>query len=154
MEEIIAEFQRRLDEQTNKEEPLHLFLRDNPILLAPDHIKCLFKPKFGEKYVPDFILVQVADYDEKCTLIEIEHAEHKLFTKNGDPTAELNHAMTQIDDWRDWLKLNAGYGKANLVLKILNTDGIAMLISGINPKFNSKLQSNLNSLTLNSNHKL
>ena len=152
MEELIAEFQQRLHEQTNRERPLHLFLRDNPILLAPDHIKCLYQPKFGEKYIPDFILVQASDYGDKCTLIEIERADHKLFTKNGDQTAELNHAMTQIDEWRSWLGLNARYGQDNLNLKNLHSECQAMVIIGRKSQLNQTTKKKFERLTLKSHH--
>jgi hypothetical protein len=42
-------------------------------------------------------------------VVEIESPKAKMFTKAGDPSATLNHAIRQVQDWRVWLKRNQDY---------------------------------------------
>jgi hypothetical protein len=47
-------------------------------------------------------------------LVELERPRHRLFTKAGDPSSELTHALRQIADWRSWLQNNLHFARTLL----------------------------------------
>jgi hypothetical protein len=42
-------------------------------------------------------------YGLRYTLIELETPHSLVYTKAGDPSARLSHAVQQVDDWRQWI---------------------------------------------------
>lgn len=64
-----------------------------------------------------------------------------MFTKNGDPTARLTHAIRQIEDWRDWLTRNASYAVRDLGLPDIRPDLPGLVLIGrrasVDPATNS-----------------
>lgn len=42
-------------------------------------------------------------------MIEIERADKKMFTANGDPSAVVTHAVRQVQDWKQWVSANRQY---------------------------------------------
>ena len=42
-------------------------------------------------------------------LIEIEHPRFPLFTKSGNPSAKLSHALRQVLNWKSWFQENSPY---------------------------------------------
>jgi hypothetical protein len=67
--------------------------------------------RLGDEYRADFVLLgnspNIIGID--VVLVELESPKCKLFTKTGDPTKELSHAMRQIRDWRAWIRNNRRY---------------------------------------------
>ena len=49
------------------------------------------------------------DPSPSVAFIEIERADIPLFTKSGDPSAQLTHAIRQVQDWKNWVKKNRSY---------------------------------------------
>src|SRR5206468_2737614 len=47
-------------------------------------------------------------------LVELERPRHRLFTKAGDPSSELTHALRQIADWRSWVQNNLHFARTLL----------------------------------------
>jgi len=41
--------------------------------------------------------------------IELKDFKSKLYSKNGLPTKSLQKAKKQIDDWREWIRINEPY---------------------------------------------
>lgn len=78
-----------------REEPAHQFLKAHPELISPTHDAMWSKHKFGS-HVSDFVFREPPD---DYVLVEIEAPHRKLFRKDGQPRAELTHAINQIDDW-------------------------------------------------------
>jgi len=134
---IVRRFEEKLKNEGRTEKPLHLFLKENPVLLSPFYIRCESEPRFGTAYRPDFLLVLPGD---QPLLVEIEHAEHRLFTKAGDATKELNHAEEQVTDWRRWLRQNAAQAQADFNLATLNLDANAIIIIGRRASLTSEHQ--------------
>jgi len=130
LNEIISKFRLLLNDEISTEHDIQAFLKQHPILLMPDYLKCLPHPQFGSEYVPDFILVGGSNSGEYCLLVEIEDSSHKLFNKNGDPSAALKHAEKQIRDWRAWLRDNAGYAQRSLSVNNLHSNSPAQIIIG------------------------
>jgi hypothetical protein len=61
------------------------------------------KPQFGGKYEPDFLIGERASYGLEWTLVELEAPGRSMFTKKGEVSQWLNHAIRQVNDWRSWL---------------------------------------------------
>lgn len=59
--------------------------------------------------MPDFLLAEKASGGLTWYAVELERPQAKMFKKNGDPSADLTHALRQISDWRDWLSHNRDY---------------------------------------------
>jgi hypothetical protein len=70
-----------------------------------------FKPKqrLGSEYEADFLIAQQGSGGLIWYAVELERPQAMLFTKKGDPSAALTHALRQISDWREWLSQNRGY---------------------------------------------
>ena len=53
----------------------------------------------------DFV---IREADGSYVLIELESPKQRLFTRSGDFTAIVNHAMRQVEDWQEWIEENVG----------------------------------------------
>lgn len=97
---LLSEYKKLLDSEPKDEETLQKFLKNNPHILSPTHTKMWPKLKLGDK-ITDFVFQEASgDY----LLVEIEPLNHRLFLKNGDTSAKLNHAQNQIVDWKRYIE--------------------------------------------------
>ncbi len=67
------------------------------------------KKRLGTEHETDFLIAQQASDGFVWYAVELERPQAKMFNKNGDPSAALNHALRQVNDWRDWLSRNLDY---------------------------------------------
>lgn len=89
---MLTEFESLL---AGAEEPVHQFLKKNPILLFPTYDRIWSKVPFGQ-HVSDFVVREVpGDY----ILVEIEAPHRELFRQDGHPRHQFTHAIDQINDW-------------------------------------------------------
>ena len=93
------------------ERPLQRFLEDNPSILvqplAANHRGWVLpQKKLGDQFVADFLACGLTSLGHEWLAIELENPHAPLFTKAGNPSAELTHAIRQIHDWRDFLSNN------------------------------------------------
>jgi hypothetical protein len=65
--------------------------------------------RLGAEYVPDFIIGERHSGGRYWTAVELEGPQRAMFTKAGDPSRYLWHAIRQIVDWRVWLEHNRDY---------------------------------------------
>jgi len=89
------------------ERRIHRFLYQHAKLLLPSYNRCFFEHllSFGHEHrIADFILER--DPAFPALLIELESPSAKLFRKNGEPTAEANHACNQIAEWVMFIEKN------------------------------------------------
>lgn len=82
--------------------------------------------KLGADYVPDFLIAERLSFGFRWQAVELESPRNRMFTKRGDPSQHLVHAIRQIQDWRVWLKHNADYASRSR-----NRDGLGLF--EINP---------------------
>lgn len=61
---------------------------------------------FGNNYRCDFAWLNDNSDGPEWVLVEIEKPKLKLFKKNKEPRAELNHAIEQIKSWDRYFKEN------------------------------------------------
>lgn len=96
------------------ERPLQKHLEAHPLLLAQcvrgGHGRWVLPQKqLGSEFVTDFMVGERSSIGFEWLVVELERPRARLFTKTGDPTAQLNHAIRQITDWRAWLQANQNY---------------------------------------------
>lgn len=107
---LVEEFEDLL-RQMPREEELQSFLREHPVLLAPTALRVLPKHKLGSEHITDFVVHEAGD---DHVLVEIERADHKLYTRQGNPSRQLTHALQQVEDWRRWVLNNVAYARNDL----------------------------------------
>ncbi|MEC4054568.1 Shedu anti-phage system protein SduA domain-containing protein [Myroides odoratimimus] len=61
---------------------------------------------FGSKLRCDFAWLNDNSDGPEWVLLEIEKPKMKLFTKKGEPSAELNHAIEQVKTWQRYFEEN------------------------------------------------
>ncbi len=112
--ETLEEF-RALIRQQPTEHKVQAFLESQPWYLlhaamdgfytgATSTRSTLFpKFKLGNEYETDFLFCNGSSLGLSCTFIELERPDVSLFTRRGDPTKHLAHAIRQIVNWNAWL---------------------------------------------------
>lgn len=94
------------------EEVVHQFLVEHPALLPlwfPWQNVVFSKLPLGNQHISDFSFARQNTPGVTWHLIEIERPEYRLFTKSGNPTAKLTHALRQAHDWMTWFIENRDY---------------------------------------------
>lgn len=112
-EEVDA-FKSLLKEAT-KEEEIQQFFKKHPVLLLDSIIGnrgciCIPKQKLN-KQVTDFLIAWGDSMGFWWLGVELENPRAQMFTKRGDQTKELTHAIGQIQDWRIWLSQNSDFAR-------------------------------------------
>jgi hypothetical protein len=97
-----------------KEEELQSFLTLNPVWFALQlgggHGRWVIpKQRLGSEHVTDFMIAEKSSIGFEWYAVELESPTAMMFTKAGNPTQALTHAIRQIQDWRSWLRLNQNY---------------------------------------------
>jgi hypothetical protein len=111
--EQLNDFFRALEHAKN-ESAMQRYLEANPFLLI-QHLGggagrwVIPQKRLGAEHVPDFVVGERHSFGFEWQVVEIESPSAKMFTKSGDPSKVLNHAIRQITDWRSWLKRNQDY---------------------------------------------
>lgn len=105
--EDVASLQELLDSDPD-EAPMHRFLEDNPkfliqVLTGGHGRYFISKPRLGSQYVPDFLIGDQTSMGIEWYAVEIESPRKKVYRKDGNFRSELNQAINQIKDWRNWL---------------------------------------------------
>lgn len=145
LKSTIASFKLLLDSKP-PEEHIQQFLTDNAVLISPAAIRVLPKLQLGKEYATDFVVEMTpAEY----ILVEIERADLKLFTKQGDPSGPLKHAHRQVLDWLDWIREYTGYARASMPGI---TDPECWVVIGRRPEMNSRDIRLLNRMNQDSHH--
>ncbi len=86
--------------------------------------------KLGSEHVTDFMIADKHSFGREWFAVELESPKAKMFTRAGNPTKELTHAIRQIQDWRSWLTKNADYASRGQDQKGLGLEGIHPELSG------------------------
>ena len=64
---------------------------------------------FGGKLVADFMCLDWPSNWPHWVAVELESPSKKVMTKSGRRSADLEHALQQIRDWRDFVKKNLDF---------------------------------------------
>lgn len=109
-EAIVNEF-RSLIETADREAPLQEFLARTPALLSLEAANPWPQFRLGDDYITDFVLELG---NEEYVLVEIEAASRQLYTRGGNPSSDLTHAIQQVEDWRQWIESASPYIQTKL----------------------------------------
>ncbi len=104
---IFTTFDRIIKRKSFLEGRVHRFINSNSKFLLPPHKNCYFKHQLylnDERREADFILERERAFPSM--LIELENPSAKMFKKNGEWTAEANHARNQITEWVRFINEN------------------------------------------------
>ncbi len=118
------------------EAEVHRFLEVDPRfliqVLATGHGRYqISKPRFGAEFIPDFLVAEMSSIGIEWHLVEIESPGSPVHRKDGLPTQQLNHAIGQIRDWRNWLMSNRDYARRSKEEGGLGLVGIDAKASGL-----------------------
>lgn len=103
-------------ENAKNEHDWQKFFEGIPILLLQHmnggHGRWVIPQKeLGSEYRTDFVIGEEDSDGFHWQAVELESHNAKCFTKNGDYTKELTHAVKQIQDWRSWIRDNIQYAR-------------------------------------------
>lgn len=111
----VRRFRKLLDEQV-EERVIHDFLAShsyffNGILRLYGRSPLYSKVKLGNDHEVDFAWFDTGSYGAEWRLVEIESPKRPMFTKAGEPSGWLNHALQQVRDWNAWVHENVDYAR-------------------------------------------
>lgn len=112
-EDDATQLSDRLHSATS-ERDIQKYLEQHPMTLI-QHLRgghgryVIPQKRLGAEHVTDFVIGHRHSGGCEWEAVEIESPKAKLFTKAGNPTKELTHAIRQIQDWRAWLQRNQNY---------------------------------------------
>jgi hypothetical protein len=97
LQDLSVRFQALLDDNSDDEEEIQKFFEKNLILFHRfDPEKIFFKTPILSKYKTDFTILTKS---KQLILIEIEKPSTLLMRKEGDPSADFEHAVSQVQNW-------------------------------------------------------
>jgi hypothetical protein len=108
---ILKQFEDLLAAGPAREEELHKFLVEHPVLLDPFVTELRSKHELGDDFITDFVIRRMND---EYVAVEIENSTDKLFNKDGSLTADLMKAIGQVRDFQAWLGDNIAYAQTKL----------------------------------------
>jgi len=124
--QLLKQYKELLDSNPDCEETLQIFLHENSALLCPAKTKIWPKLALGAQKT-DFVFQELTgDY----LLVELERSTLPLFLKNGDPSSELNHARSQIIDWKRYLEDNLSTVQRELGLSGISSNPKGLIVIG------------------------
>lgn len=131
----LARFKRCLS-SARSEAPLQRLFAREPLLLVQHlgggHGRWVVPQKrLGAEFVPDFVVGEKSSIGYEWQLVELESPTAPLFTRAGDPSKHLTHALRQIDDWRAWLERNRDYATRPLDKAGLGLTDISSAAEGV-----------------------
>jgi hypothetical protein len=106
LHEIVDAFERLLaNPDVHEKRDVHAFVAEHEFLLAPnpDAVMSEVALGLGTQYRMDFV---IRGPNATYQLVELENPRHRITTAAGDFTAEVNHALCQVEDWQEWIEDN------------------------------------------------
>jgi hypothetical protein len=138
VEELISILNDARDER-----PIQALLAANPLilraLLPPSRcFWCFDRPKFGNQYIPDFLICCQDSTGHNWTVVELESPVKTALNARGRMSSGLTEAIGQIHDWRIWLRKNIAYAHAELGFKDICAECSCIIIIGRRAQLNHK----------------
>ncbi|MGA7925251.1 MAG: Shedu anti-phage system protein SduA domain-containing protein [Candidatus Sulfotelmatobacter sp.] len=103
---VLTQFESLIDQTgVHEKRDIHPFMKGHQFLpfASPDLVLSEVPIGMGTKYRIDFL---VQKPDSTYLLVEIENPQARLFIKSGDFSADVNHAIRQVEDWQEWIEAN------------------------------------------------
>ncbi|HEY5258242.1 MAG TPA: Shedu anti-phage system protein SduA domain-containing protein [Candidatus Baltobacteraceae bacterium] len=106
---VFARFAAIIKRKAFLERRIHRFINEHRDIMLPFSKSVYYEHPLrrldGTEYYADFILER--EFGQPAWLIELESPSSALFKKNGELTANANHARAQIKDWIVAIEENA-----------------------------------------------
>ena len=117
------------------ERPLQTCLAATPVLLRTlvptvTDVWCFDRPSFGGELIPDFLLASRLSTGIRWTYVELESSNARPLNTAGKPSGTLNTALSQIRDWRIWLRENIAYARLHLSMEGIDAECAAVIVIG------------------------
>jgi hypothetical protein len=110
LKSIDKKWQSLLDNPSVKESDIHKFLSDHAGLFFGQDVFVISRPELGSDFQADFVVASdQASYGIDYKFVEIETPQSALYTRSGDPSARLTHAIQQVFNWKTWLTRHRGH---------------------------------------------
>jgi DNA-binding MarR family transcriptional regulator len=139
---IIEYYNQLIHKEKITEEEILKFLLDHPLILSQDVEQILYKPNLSEEHIPDFM---IKASNRKFLLVEIEHPQARLFTKQMDETKELRKARTQMERYLSFIRNNILYLREKYPdLSVENLQGL--IVIGLDSTLTKEEKQRLNQL--------
>lgn len=119
--EAVRELEDLLESGERLEGPFQDLLERQPQLLASLVVGnwgtyVIPQQRLGSDYVTDFLVLGVNSLGPQWLAVEIEAPRHQLLRADGDLRQSVNHAIGQIQSWRQWLTENVAEAQDDLHL--------------------------------------
>jgi hypothetical protein len=133
--EAIRALEELLESGERLEQPFQNLLELYPALLASVVIGnwktfVIPQPRLGAELVPDFLVLGFNSLGPHWVTVEIEAARHKILNQSGRLSGPTNHAVQQIQDWREWLTNHVAYAQTEHHLHGLTNRAPGLVIIG------------------------
>lgn len=115
------------------ENTLQKHIENHPYILSQQFSHChhVFpKVALGNQYETDFICLDIPSSGKEWIGVELEIPGKNVITKSGRKTADLEHAIQQIRDWRSWVTENLDYARKDKAKNGLGLSDIIPRFSG------------------------
>jgi hypothetical protein len=111
--DAVNELERLIEAEASENE-LQKQLERHPYILSQQFAHChhVFpKVALGIQYETDFMCLDIPSSGKEWIGIELESPSKKVINKQGRKSADLEHAIQQIRDWRVWITDNLNYAR-------------------------------------------
>jgi hypothetical protein len=125
----------RILKDAKDERPLQTYLASTPVLLKAlvpmvTDVWCFDRPSFGGELIPDFLLANRLSTGIEWTYVELESPNAKPLNNAGRPSGMLTIALSQIRDWRIWLRENIAYARMHLGWEGIDAECNSVVVIG------------------------
>lgn len=93
-----------------KESDIQEFLSNHSSLFFGEAVFVISRAELGSDFQADFVIAtDEASYGINYKFVEIETPQSSVYTRRGDPSARLTHAIQQVLNWKTWLTRHRGH---------------------------------------------
>lgn len=104
-EKLVDDYKNLLNNAKSEEE-VQKFLNENPVLILPNYEEVMIKPTLSDQYIPDYAFATRRNGRLHWTFVEIENPDKRIFTKQGQFTAQFTQAKNQLLQWDSFISQN------------------------------------------------
>lgn len=125
MQNMYDEFKVLLERGGERE--AHDFLKNHKDIIiksfnvAWNYYTCISEFQLANNFRADFLILSAHSGYWHAIFVELEPVDTKLYNKDGTQSRRLRGAMKQIEDWKEWIRINEPFLRQEFA-KILKRD--------------------------------